>query len=368
MSKEPIRVLHIVTYMARAGLETLIMNYYRNIDREKLQFDFLVHRDFRADYDDEIERLGGKIYRLPRLNPFDRSYLNKLDNFFAEHKEYKIVHSHLDCMAGIPLKYAKKNGVPVRIAHSHSSNQTKDFKYLLKLIYKHKIGVYSTDLFACSKKAGEWMFCGSPFTIFNNSIDASKYIFNIEKRQVVRKNLEINKSAVVLGHVGRFSSVKNHNFLIDIFEEYHKTNSNSYLLLVGTGELEQEIKEKVISLNLENKVIFAGVRADINELLQAMDIFCLPSLYEGLPVTIVEAQTAGLPCLISNKVPIECKKTDLVKQIPLNSGVDKWVKSIEDSLKIPRRNTYEEIKASGFDIVESAKKLEEFYIGKYNEK
>ena len=144
-----IRVLQVVTYMGRGGLETMLMNYYRKIDREKIQFDFLVHRDFETDYDEEIQRLGGRIYRLSRLNPVSKVYLDQLDSFFKEHREYRIVHSHLDCMAGIPLKYAKKNGVPVRIAHAHNSNQTKDKKYLLKLLYKRMIPKYATDFYAC---------------------------------------------------------------------------------------------------------------------------------------------------------------------------------------------------------------------------
>ena len=184
---EPIRILHIVTYMGRGGLETMIMNYYRNIDRSKVQFDFLTHRQERWDYDDEIEKLGGKIYRLPRLNPFSPSYLKALDGFFKEHKEYKIVHCHQDCLSGIPLKYAKKNGVPFTIAHSHSSNQNKDLKYLVKLAAKKNICKYSDHLFACGKEAGEWMFNTSDFEILNNAIDTKKYIYNEEKSLKIKE-------------------------------------------------------------------------------------------------------------------------------------------------------------------------------------
>ena len=166
---EPIRVLHVVTYMGRGGLETMIMNYYRNIDRSKVQFDFLTHRDEIWDYDDDIERLGGKIYHLPRLNPFSPKYLNALDNFFEEHNEYKIVHCHQDCLSGIVLKHAKKNGVPFTIAHSHSSNQNKNLKYVIKLIAKKSIPKYADYLLACGKDAGEWMFNTSDFTILNNA-------------------------------------------------------------------------------------------------------------------------------------------------------------------------------------------------------
>ena len=366
MKSNIIRILHIVTYMGRGGLETMIMNYYRNIDRNRVQFDFLVHRDFEADYDEEIKELGGKIYRLPPLNPLSKEYLSKLDSFFKEHKEYKIVHSHIDCMSAIPLKYAKLNGVPVRIAHAHSSNQTKDLKYPLKLFYKTKISKYANNLFACSNDAGRWMFGKSAdFTVLNNAIDTEKYLFNNNTAQKVRKELNIKNDSLVIGHVGRFENPKNHIFIIDIFAELLKNNSNSVLLLVGEGSLRKSIEEKVNSLGISNKVIFAGLRTDVNELLQAMDVFLFPSLYEGLPVSIIEAQASGLPCLISDKVPIECKKTDLVYHMNLSDSPDKWAGKVVELSKIKRKNAYEEIKESGFDIKANAEKLEEFYLNAY---
>lgn len=366
MKNNTIRVLHVVTYMGRGGLETMIMNYYRNIDRNRVQFDFLVHRDFEADYDKEIIQLGGRIYRLPPLNPLSKDYLSKLDAFFKEHKEYKIVHSHLDCMSAIPLKYAKLNGLSIRAAHAHSSNQTKDLKYPLKLLYKTKILKYANILFACSNDAGRWMFGkNADFTVLNNAIDTEKYLFNKNTAQKVRKELNIKNDSLVIGHVGRFENPKNHSFIIDIFSQLLKTNKSSVLLLIGEGSLRKSIEEKVNSLGISNKVIFAGLRTDVNELLQAMDVFLFPSLYEGLPVSIVEAQASGLPCVISDKVPIECKKTDLVYQMNLSDTPEKWADKIEELSKIERRNTYQEIKESGFDIKANAEKLEEFYLNVY---
>lgn len=366
MKSNIIRILHIVTYMGRGGLETMIMNYYRNIDRNRVQFDFLVHRDFEADYDEEIKELGGKIYRLAPLNPLSKEYLSKLDSFFKEHKEYKIVHSHIDCMSAIPLKYAKLNGVPIRIAHSHNSSQAKNLKYPLKLFYKTKISKYASQLFACSDEAGRWMFGKSAdFTVLNNAIDTEKYLFNNNTAQKIRKELKIESDSLVIGHVGRFENQKNHIFIIDIFAELFKNNSNSVLFLVGEGSLRKSIEEKVNSLGIKNNVIFAGLRTDVNELLQAMDVFLFPSLYEGLPVSIIEAQASGLPCLISDKVPIECKKTDLVYQMKLSDPPEKWVDKIEELSKIKRENTYEEIKESGFDIKSNAENLEEFYLKAY---
>ncbi|MFQ7310469.1 MAG: glycosyltransferase family 1 protein [Sellimonas sp.] len=359
-----IRVLHIVTYMGIGGLETMLMNYYRHIDRKKIQFDFLVHRDFEAAYDQEIMELGGRIYRLPRLNPISPYYKKQLDEFFAKHTEYKIVHSHLDCMSAIPLKFAKKNDILVRIAHSHSSSQTKDKKYYLKLYYKSKIKKYATELFACSEAAGQWMFNTNRFHILNNAIDTDKYIYDPVVREFERKKLDISKETIVIGHVGRFAPPKNHRYLIELFDLVRKRIPNTILLMIGNGELRSQAESQVKELGLEGKVIFTGQRTDVSQLLQAMDIFVFPSIYEGLPVSLIEAQAAGLPCLISDKVPIECKKTDLVKQISLDD-MNKWVELIISAEKVIRRDTSDEIRKAGFDINSNAKKLEDFYFSAY---
>lgn len=360
-----VRVLQIVTYMGRGGLETMLMNYYRHIDRNKVQFDFLVHRNFEADYDQEILDLGGKIYKLPRLNPFSKTYLNKLDQFFKNHTEYKIVHSHLDCMAGLPLKYAKRNSVPVRIAHAHSTNQTKDKKYLLKLLFKMNIKKNATDLFACAQDAGIWMFRCNQFHVMNNAIDAKAYVVNIEIGKEVRQELQIPEDAFVVGHVGRFAPPKNHKFIVEIFSEVLKVKHNSFLLLVGDGELKKEIEILTSVLGIKNQVIFTGMRSDVNRILQAMDVFLFPSTYEGLPLSIIEAQAAGLPCLISDKVPIECRKTDLVRQLSLKESLSTWKDVVIDEGKVLKKDTFKEISNGGFDICNNAKWLEDFYLEKY---
>ncbi len=364
---EPIRVLHIVTYMGRGGLETMLMNYYRNINRNAVQFDFLVHRDFEADYDPEILNLGGKIYRLSRLNPFGKKYINELNQFFKNHPEYKIVHSHLDCMAGLPLKYAKKNGVPIRIAHAHSSNQTKDKKYLLKLMFKRNINKNATDLFACAQDAGLWMFGRDQFRVMNNAIDTKAYVVNKQTGKEVRQELKIPEDAFVVGHVGRFAPPKNHKFIIRVFAEVLKEKQNAFLLLVGEGDLRGETEALTVELGIQDNVIFAGKRSDVNRMLQAMDVFLFPSVYEGLPLSIIEAQAAGLPCLISDKVPIECRKTDLVSQFSLNDSLSAWKDYVIDAGKVLKRDTSGEISDAGFDICKNAKWLENFYLQKYQE-
>lgn len=361
-----IRILQVVTHMNRGGLETMIMNYYRHMERSKVQFDFLVHRDAQAAYDDEIESLGGIIHRLPMLNPFSKSYLDTLDSFFKQHPEYKVIHVHQDCMSSVILKAAKKNNIQVRIAHSHSSSQDKNLKYLIKLYFKRSIPKYATDLFACGKEAGDWMFNGAPYQVLSNAIHSEGYTYNNQIKKTKRSELGFQNNELVIGHVGRFCYPKNHTFLIDVFSSILKKR-NAKLLLVGDGELRKEIEEKVHSLGLDDSVIMTGIRSDVAALMQAMDVFVFPSNYEGLPVTMVEAQASGLPCLISDKVPIECKMTDNVEQFSLSHTADEWAEKILQMVNgFVRRDTSADIKAAGFDIVENANMLQEFYIERYN--
>lgn len=364
----PIRVLHVVTYMDRGGLETMLMNYYRHIDRSTVQFDFLVHREFEADYDREILSLGGKIFRLPRLNPISFSYRKSLDQFFSDHPEYRIVHSHLDCMAGIPLKAAKKSGVSVRIAHAHTSSQVKNAKYPVKMLYKRCIPQYATHLFACGEEAGRWMFGAHSFSVLNNAIDSESFTFNELQRSHYREEFGIDPQTLLLGHVGRFNPLKNHVFLIDIFAELLKQRPDSKLLLVGQGDMEQAIRDKVKSLGISDRVLFTGARRDVNCLMQAMDVFVFPSLFEGLGMAAVEAQAAGLPCVVSKGVPHECEKTHgLMTFLPLEAGAAHWAQQVLSSAQTSRRDTSAEIKASGFDIRDNAEKLQQYYLNLWKE-
>lgn len=359
----PIRILQVVTHMERGGLETMLMNYYRKIDRSKVQFDFMVHRAYRSAYDDEIESLGGIIHRMPTLVPWSGSYRKALNRFFASHPEYRIVHVHQDCLSSVILKAAKKNGVPVRIGHSHSSSQDKDLKYIIKLYYKRLIARYSTDLFACGKQAGDWMFGGAPYRILNNAIDSVQYRYDAATAGRMRQSLNIAEDALVIGHVGRFSWPKNHNFLVEIFGEIHRLRPDARLVLVGDGDLRTQIEEKVKAMGLENQVISTGVRSDVPELMQAMDVFLFPSIYEGLPVTMVEAQAAGLPCFISENVPIECKMTNLVQRISLDKSAKEWAEEIVSSGATRCPDTIQDIKNAGFDIESNAVWLQKYYLG-----
>ncbi len=367
MGDSPIRVLQVVTQMTRGGLETMLMNYYRHIDRTKVQFDFLEHRSYMADYDEEILTLGGRIHRLPRLNPLSREYLTALDRFFADHPEYRIVHSHLDCMAGIPLKAAQKHGVPMRIAHAHSSSQNKNLKYPIKLICRQSIPRYATDLFACGQEAGRWMFRGHDFTVLNNAIEAEKYVYDESIRAEVRQEFGIDPQVLVMGHVGRFSPEKNHKFLINVFYSLAQKHTDSRLLLVGSGPLETEIREQCNKLGIEDRVIFAGIRSDVNRILQAMDVFVLPSLYEGLGIVAVEAQAAGLPCIASDRVPEECVRTNgLVHFLSLKETPDRWAQEVLQQMLFKRTDRSSEIRRNEYDIRENAKWLQDFYLTHWN--
>lgn len=359
----PIKVLHVVTHMNRGGLETMIMNYYRFIDRKNVQFDFLTHREVKADYNDEIRELGGRIFSLPRLNPFSINYLISLKKFFKNH-DYDIIHVHQDCMSSVILKEAKKQNIPFRIAHAHNSNQDVNFKYIIKIYFKKFIKKYATHLLACGYEAGKWMFETTGFTILNNAIDSEKYKYNIDKCNEVKTKLGIPVTAKVIGHVGRFSRVKNHSFLIDIFEKISNTN-DCYLVLVGEGELKKKIEEKVKEKLLEHKVIFLGLRNDVCDVMQIMDVFVFPSLYEGTPLVLVEAQAAGIPCVISDGIPSDCDLTDLIKKVSLNDSIDKWITIICQSLKNGKKIINDEIKNKNFDIKTNAKYLENFYCSEY---
>ena len=356
-----IRILQVVTYMGRGGLETMLMNYYRKINREEIQFDFLTHRNFEADYDAEIRELGGKIYHLPTLNPFSKEYKKALNEFFVQHPEYKIVHVHQDCMSSVILKCAKNNNVPVRIAHSHNSNQDKNLKYLIKLYYKSKIPKDSTALFACSREAGDWMFDGAEYKLLNNAIDTKQYIFSSCVHDSIRSQLNIPKDALVIGNIARFAPQKNHDFLIDVFSEIYKRNTKAMLLLVGDGDLRPVITEKVKELGLTEKVIFAGVRNDIPEIIQGMNIFLMPSLYEGLPVSLIEAQAGGLPCIVSDNFSPQCNITPLVHNYPLNNSASQWADLVLSMADEPKTDTTDMIQKAGFDITDNAKWLEKYY-------
>lgn len=362
MHSLPLRILHIVTDMNIGGIETMLMNCHRNIDRSKIQFDYLVHRKEKAAYDDEITKLGGKIYRLPSFNPFNLKYRNELNIFFSQHSEYQIVQSHINALSALPLFYAMKNKIPWRIAHSHAATKFSiSAKNIVKAYYKNKLPKYANYNFACSNKAGEWLFGKNNFLIFRNAINSKNYIFNPDTRANFRKSLNVSNELVV-GNVGSFYPLKNHDFIIDIFYEIINKGINAKLLLIGKGPNEERIKTKVKSLHLQDKVKFLGLRNDVNNLLQAMDVFVLPSLSEGLGIVAIEAQAAGLPCIVSDAIPNECMITDYIKNFSLSKTPSNWADLVIKESTKPRVNTYNELVKANYDIKNNVKYWEAFYL------
>ncbi|OZQ61776.1 glycosyl transferase family 1 [Paenibacillus sp. VTT E-133280] len=361
-----LRILHVLGGLNRGGAETMVMNLYRNIDRSKIQFDFVVHTTNKCDYDDEIRELGGKIYRMPRYNGKNHlDYKREWNVFFFRHPEIRIVHGHMRSTASIYLKIAKSFGART-IAHSHSTSNGVGISALVKNIMQYPIRYNSDYLFSCSQKAGEWLFGKYHFKkknslVVKNAIESERYIFNIMKRDKLRKELGID-GKFVIGHVGRFCVAKNHRYLIDIFESIYNTDNNSLLLLVGDGELLEEIKSIVNDKKLSNAVMFLGNRSDVFDLLQCMDTFVFPSKFEGLGISIIEAQASSLPCIISENIPLEAHITKLVQVVSLNRSPDVWAEHILREKDNSRRvDMSGEIKKKGYNVNFNTKWLEEFY-------
>lgn len=367
MIEKPIRILHIVPNMQAGGLETLIMNIYRNIDRTKIQFDFLVHYTGDYFYDDEIKKLGGKMYKLSVRddNNFVK-YLKDLDSFFEKHKEYKIVHGHMESLGQFYFKAAKRHHVPVRIAHSHNSATENTIKGKIKRVLLKRYKVYATDYFACSEKAGKFMFNNKEFTVLKNAIIVDNFTFSENDRQQLRRELGL-ENKLVIGHAGRFCEQKNHKFLIKIFRDIVRCDKNAILLLIGEGETFCRVQEQVSEYGLEDNVLFLGVRKDIAKLYQAMDCFVFPSLFEGLGIVAIEAQCSGLPVVASEVVPKEAAVTKQFYYMSLDNTSKEWADTILKVSRSERKAEVDKIRGAGYDVRDVASFLQQFYLKKYTE-
>lgn len=308
-TKEPIVVAQIMGKWVGGGVEAVIMNYYRHIDRSKVQFDFICDEDSTNIPYEEIEKLGGKVILCPPYQKLHK-YMKFLEKLFRE-KKYRIVHSNINTLSVFPLRAAKKAGVPVRIAHSHSTSNPREMKRnLIKNILRKFSKKYATDYFACSEAAGRYQFGNKTFgegkvKIVSNAIDIERFRYDPVARKKLRKEIGLKNDDFVIGHIGRFVETKNHTFLVDVFAEIKKGCENAKLVLVGQGPLREEIEKKVKKFGLEKDVFFLGQRSDTDKLYSVFDVFCLPSLYEGLPVVGVEAQANGVPCIFSDKITKE---------------------------------------------------------------
>lgn len=363
-----IRVLQVVGKMHYGGMETLIMNLYRNIDREKVQFDFLVHYEEPGDYDEEIRKLGGRIYVMPRTiirNYF--IYKRSLYRFFELHSEYKIIHGHLQSTAFLYHSIAKKCGRRFCITHSHNNGVENTVKGIISYYTSLLSQKYTDEFWGCSIEACNYFFPtarkkGRKFTIINNGIFSDKYEFNNSIREKKRKELCV-EDKYLIGHVGRFSKQKNHMFLIKMFNKLIEQKKDAVLLMIGEGPEQRKIKDLVSELNLDDKVIFLGVCSDVNEYMMSMDCFVLPSFFEGFGIVLLEAQAAGLSCVCAkDRIPQNIQLSDKIYEIPLESGVREWSDIVSNLQSNQREGMSLIIKESGFDIREIAEKVQSNYI------
>lgn len=357
-----IRVLIVsTTDLGFNGITSVIMNYYRNIDKKKIQFDFVICEKIHESVSDEIKKLGGNIYILPSRKKRLFKYIKSLKSLVKENN-YKVVHVHGNSgTLYFDIHALKQVGVPVRIAHSHNSTCT--YKIIHRLL-KKTLSRETTHPIACSKLAGDWLFT-KDYTVLNNGIDIEKFKFNNEVRDKYRREMDL-EDKYVIGHVGNFLYQKNHEYLLKVFKEVVNRNPKAVLMLVGDGKLEAEIKSLINRLGIQDSVLMLGKRSDTAELMQAMDVFVFPSRFEGLPVVLVEAQSAGLKCIISNAITKECQITGEVEYLDLSEEIDKWVDKILMIKSGYQRNiAFEKVRKSKFNIKNETKKLEEIYISNF---
>lgn len=364
----PIRVLMLTTILNRGGLESMVMNYYRHIDRSKVQFDFVVHREQKGAFEDEIIALGGKIYRMMPIRPLTfGKYKKQIAQFLDEHPKYQIIHGHLSELGYFFYKEAAKRQIPVIIAHAHRSKMPLDLKWIMRTLFKYRMRRYLTHYFTCGQEAAVWLYGKNKAKLAitqRNAIETLSFSFHEKNRKRTREEMAIEESTFVVSHVGSFQLSKNHTFLIDVFESLHKQFSNSILILIGDGELRKDIEKKCKELHIEQSVRFLGVRSDVSDLLQASDLLLFPSLFEGLPVTLIEAQCTGIPCLISDCIPEEVILTDLMTSLSLKDPAESWAKeALRIKERIVDRASYPTIiKEKGYDIQKNAEWLQNFYI------
>lgn len=359
---EPIRVLHVLQRMEAGGTQAFLMNLYRNIDRTKVQFDFMVEYTAPQFYDKEIETLGGRIYRssfredhdLPRFRRF-------LRDFFVEHREYRTVHCHAYTVGYFVLKAAEDAGVPVRIAHSHN-NSMSGATVPLKLVMRRLFPVHATNLMAASTEAGKFLFGNRPFTVVKNAIDVDCFRFDPAVRGEMRSELGLD-DAFVVGNVGRLHQQKNQSFLLDVFAELSAAMPEARLLMVGNGPLRDQLVNRATRLGIDGKVTLLSDRSDMDRLYQAMDVFVLPSLYEGLGIVAIEAQSAGLPTICSTGVAEDANVSPLFLRVPLDDGPAAWARTIVDNAGVREPILGPEgVKDHGFDVKGNSAKLQNWYL------
>lgn len=358
LGEKPIRVAQVVGKMMGGGVESVVMNYYRHVDRSRVQFDFLVDADSTRVPAEEICSMGGRVFKIP---PYQHpvAYRKALLRLFrAEH--WTIVHSHINTLSVFSLSAAKAAGVPVRIAHSHSTMGKGEYgKNLMKLALRPFATVFPTHCFACSLYSGTWLFGKSAFTVIPNAIELKDFRFSERTREQVRSELDISPETLLIGHVGRFVPQKNQPFLVNVLARLLHQGTEAMVAFVGDGPDRQSVIRHAEKLGVQDRVLFLGQRSDVNRLYQAFDVFCLPSIYEGLPLVGIEAQRAGLPCFFSDAVSREVDVAGSAQFLPIESP-DEWVKSLR-ACSVATRLSFPDQVFDGYDIDKQGKLLTEIY-------
>lgn len=368
----PVRVLNVLGTTNLGGAESRVMELYRAMDKDKVQFDFLVHTDKEGQYSEEIRKLGGRIYSVPRFKVYNiLSYKKALREFFAKHQDYAAVHGHMTSTAAIYLPIAKKAGIPLTIAHARSAGVDKGIKGIVTKIIRRPLKYRADYCFTCSAEAGEavygksWVAAGKVITV-PNAIDTQRFAYNETTREEMRVKLGVVDGIhekFVIGHVGRFGFMKNHEYLIQVFAELCKMRDDAVLVLIGTGELEDRIKALVKKMGLGDKVLFCGNHFDVERYYMAFDYFVFPSVFEGFPGSVAEAQAAGLHCLVSDKITREVDLTDLVTYKSIDGPAVNWAAEIMRNTKaaLSRRSMCAELVKKDFDVRQLAAKMAAFY-------
>lgn len=366
------RVLHIVGGMNVGGTETMLMNLYRNIDRDKYEFHFISYYDKKAFYDDEIERLGGKIIPMKFSNRFGAiASILQLRKLIKENN-YEIVHSHTLFNCGIGVLAAYLGGAKIRISHAHTVFEEKNsfVKKMYAAVMRKLIRKYSTDFLACSERAGAFLFGKDilkekNYSFLPNYVDYRKYMNDIDGKRV-RAELKIEEDEIVLGHVGRLIPLKNHLFILDIVKRMKDSGKKVKAIFVGDGDQRENIESKIKEYGLEENIIITGMVSNPERYMKSMDIFLLPSIYEGFGLVLLEAQASGLQCLVSENIQDETDlNVGLVKKLELGNGAEAWseeiTKMIENRKNISREKIEEAFVEKGYDLEGILRKIENIY-------
>ena len=354
--------------MDRGGIETMLMNFYRNVDRDAVQFDFLANKPAPGDYDEEIKALGGRIFISPGFMSY-RKYLAYMTDLFREHPEYRVIHTHNGSLMLYALLSAKQNNIPVRIAHAHATAVPFGLKNELKKLMRPMIKYVATDYWGCSDAAGKFYFSEKRWNdrheLIHNAINVDDFTFSEQARASIREQYGFGDK-LLLGHIGRLTPQKNQKMILDVFAELHKMNEHTHLVMVGTGELEEQMKQHTAALGITDAVTYTGVQTNVNEWYSAFDVFIMTSINEGLPVVAVEAQAADLPCVLSRAITPEVKVTDNVRFLDIHDEPLHWAKTILALQPKERVSRAADLQKSGYDIHCEAQRMQGLYLDLYS--